>query len=46
MKFKIKSFNLIQQNTALHLAVIKQNIDIIKILINNNRIDINLKDEI
>lgn len=32
--------------TALHLAVKIENIDIIKCLINNENIDINIKDDI
>ena len=51
--FKIISFNWIQnrsdnkpieQKAALHLAVEKENIEIIKLLLENKYIDINIKD--
>ena len=44
MKFKIISFNEIIKyfyKTALYLAVEKENIEIVKLLLNNNQLDIN-----
>ena len=45
MKFKIISFNEIIiriYKTALYLAVEKENVDIIKLLLSNDKIDINI----
>ena len=58
MEFKIKYFNTIQKSsismkfifdfykTPLCIAVERQNIKIIDILLNHSKIDVNLKDEI
>ena len=43
--FKIKNFNIIFSyfhQTALYLAVEKENIEIIKLLLNTEKIDINI----
>lgn len=42
----IMAFEFFFYKTALHNAVIKQNIQIIRLLINQKGIDINLKDKI
>ena len=46
MEFKIIPFNEIQNNiiykTALYLAVEKENIEIVKLLLTNDKLDINL----
>ena len=45
MKFSIKSFNEIIalfNKTALYLAVEKENVEIVKLLISNNKIDPNI----
>ena len=49
MKFKIKHINKIPihfYKTALHMAVEKENIEIIELLLSNPNIDINIKDKI
>lgn len=49
MRFKNIYFNKIHikfHRTALHLAVLKGNIDIIKLLVTDRRIDVNVEDEI
>lgn len=46
MKLKIKYFNDIYirfHKTALYLAVEKENVEIIKLLLSNNELDINCK---
>ena len=46
MKFMIKKFHRIQilflNKTALYTAVEKQNIDIIKVLLPNDKLDLNI----
>ena len=39
---KIGNFDIIIYNTALYLAVEKENIEIIKLLLTNDNLDINL----
>lgn len=49
MEFKIQCFNIIfiyLNRTALHIAVIKQNIEIINLLLSRKGINTDVKDEI
>ena len=50
IKFTIKYFNDIKNQlfhqTVLHNSVIKQNIDMVKVLLVNSKIDINIKNNI
>ena len=51
LKFKIRYFYIVfnigfNKRTALHLAVEKENIEIIKLLLENKKLIINAKDEI
>ena len=42
MKFKIQKFN----KTALHIAVEKENIEMIRLLLSNSKINTKLRDDI
>ena len=44
MKFKIISFNKNEQKAVLHLAVEKGNLEIIKLLLKKEDIDVNIED--
>ena len=44
MKFKIISFNKNEQKAVLHLAAEKGNLEIIKLLLKKEDIDVNIED--